>query len=280
MELRLLGYFVAVAEERHFGRAAARLHITQPPLSRAIKQLEADLGCVLLQRSPTGVSLTAAGVSLYDEARTLLAQVDQARARVVAAAGAGTLTVGTLADSAMEVGDRLAAAYREHHPGVRVRFREADFTDPTTGLRAGLVDVALTRAPFDDTGIATRVLRSDPVGVVLRDDDPLADRDTLCLDDLTGRRWFRFPDGTDPVWRAFWHADVDGPVVRTAHECQQAVLWNGTVGLTPLTHPLPTGLAAVPLRDMPTSDLVVAWPAASTSPLVRSFVHIVATLVS
>jgi DNA-binding transcriptional LysR family regulator len=278
MELRLLGYFVAVAEERHFGRAAARLHITQPPLSRAIRQLEADLGCVLLHRSPVGVALTPAGRSLYDEARTLLAQADQARARVVAAAD--TLTVGTLADSVEQVGDQLAVAYRQRHPGVRVRFREVDLTDPTAGLRAGLVDVALTRAPFDDTGIATRALRSDPVGVVLRDDDPLAGRDSLCLDDLAGRRWFRFPDGTDPVWRAFWHAESDGPVVRTAHECQQAVLWNGTVGLMPLTHTPPTGLTAVPLRDMPTSDLVVAWPVANASPLVRSFVHIVATLVT
>lgn len=280
MELRLLSYFVAVAEERHFGRAAARLHITQPPLSRAIKQLETDLGCVLLHRSPTGVSLTAAGSSLYDEARTLLAQADQARARVVAAAGSDVLTVGTLADSAEQVGDGLAVAYRRRHPNVRVRFREVDITDPTAGLRAGLVDVALTRAPFDDTGIATRVLRSDPVGVVLRDDDPLAGRDSLCLDDLAGRRWFRFPDGTDPVWRAFWHAESDGPVVRTAHECQQSVLWNGTVGLMPLTHTPPAGLTAVPLRDMPSSDLVVAWPAANPSPLVRSFVRIVAALVT
>jgi hypothetical protein len=118
------------------------------------------------------------------------------------------------------------------------------------------------------------VLRSDPVGVVLRDDDPLAGHDRLCLDDLAGRRWFRFPDGTDPVWCAFWHAAADGPVVRTAHECQQSVLWNGTVGLMPRTHVPPAGLTLVPLRDMPASDLVVAWPEADPSPLVRSFVRI------
>src|SRR5437867_9551262 len=97
MDLRSLRYFVAVADELHFGRAAARLHMTQPPLSRAIKQLETDLGCVLLHRSPTGVALTPAGASLYDEARTLLAQADQVRARVAAAAGTATITIGTLA---------------------------------------------------------------------------------------------------------------------------------------------------------------------------------------
>jgi len=277
VELRLLSYFVAVAEERHFGRAAERLHMTQPPLSRAIKQLETDLGCVLLHRSPSGVALTPAGASLYDEARTLLAQADQARVRVAAAAGTDTITVGTLADSVVQAGGRLAAAYRRAHPGIRFHIRESDLTDPTAGLRAGLVDVALTRAPFDDTGIVTHVLRSDPVGVVLRDDDPLAGRDSLCLDDLAERRWFRFPEGTDPVWCAFWRTGSDGPVVRTGHECQQSVLWNGTVGLMPLTHTPPPGLVAVPLRDMPNSDLVVAWPEDGPSPLVRSFVRIAAT---
>jgi DNA-binding transcriptional LysR family regulator len=277
MELRTLRYFVAVAEELHFGRAAARLRMTQPPLSRAIKQLETDLGCELLRRSPTGVVLTPAGALLHVEARTLLAQADQTRARVAAAA---TLTVGTLAGSADEFGTRLATAYRHHHPAARIRIREADLTDPTTGLRAGLVDVALTRTPFDDTGITTRVLRSDPIGVVLRADDPLAGRVNLQLDDLADRRWFRFPDGTDPVWQAFWTGPSDagrrrdGPVIRTVHECIQSVLWDDTVGLTTLTHTLPEGLTAVPLTGRPPSDLVVAWNSASTSPLIRSFVRI------
>ncbi|MFI7143458.1 LysR family transcriptional regulator [Nonomuraea sp. NPDC050022] len=282
MDLRTLRYFVAVAEELHFGRAAVRLHMTQPPLSRAIKQLETDLGAVLLHRSPTGVSLTPAGTALYDEARTLLEQADQARTRVAAAAGTATMTIGTLADSAEQAGTQLAAAFRQRHPGLNVRIREADFTDPTTGLRSGLVDVALTRAPFDETGITTHVLRADPVGVVLRADDPLAGRDRLRLDDLADRRWFQLPKGIDPVWRAFWSHPMglgqDGPVVRTVHECLQAVLWNGTVGLTTLAHALPEGLVAVPLLDMPPSRLVVAWNSTDTSPLIRSFRQIAAAV--
>src|SRR5215471_16939540 len=98
MELRLLHYFVAVAEERHFGRAAARLHMTQPPLSRAIKQLEADLGAALLHRTPQGVTLTAAGAVLLDEARTMLEQADRIRAKVAAMAGPAAITIGVLAD--------------------------------------------------------------------------------------------------------------------------------------------------------------------------------------
>jgi len=280
MELRLLRYFVAVAEERHFGRAAARLHMTQPPLSRAIRQLETDLGVVLLHRSATGVELTAAGNALYAEASTLLEQAEQARARVTAAAGAATLTVGTLADTAAEACTRLAATFRRHHPEVSIRFREADFTDPTTGLRNGLVDVALTRAPFDDTGISMRTLRCDQVGVVLRTDDPLAGRGPLRLADLADRPWFQLPDGTDPIWRAYWNGATPvgqrpaGPVVRTVNECMQAVLWNGMVGIAPLTHALPDGLTWAPLTDMPPSPLVVAWATEHESPLVRSFAHI------
>ncbi|WP_433192321.1 LysR family transcriptional regulator [Nocardia sp. CA-107356] len=282
MDLRLLRYFVAVAEELHFGRAAARLHMSQPPLSRAIKQLETDLGCVLLHRSPIGVALTPAGSALYEEARLLLTQAERARVRVIAAAGTATLTIGTLAHSAEQAGTRLAAAYRHHHPGVHIRIREADFTDPTTGLRSGLVDVALTRTPFDQTGIATHILRTDRIGVVLRADDPLAHRDSLRRPDLADRPWFRLPDDTDPLWRAYWTQttghEKDGPVVRTVHECLQAVLWNGSVGLAPLTHDLPDGLIAVPLTDMPSSDLVVAWNKGDNSPLIRSFIRIAAAI--
>jgi len=280
MELRPLRYFVAVAEERHFGRAAARLHMTQPPLSRAIKQLETELGVVLLHRSAVGVELTPAGSVLYAEARTLLEQAEQARARVTATAGAATLTIGTLADSAAEFSTRLSATFRRHHPKVSIRIREADFTDPTTGLRNGLVDVALTRAPFDDTGISVRVLRSDPIGAVLRADDPLAGRDTLCLADLADRPWFQLPAGTDPVWSAYWNGvtpvgrRLAGPVVRTVNECMQAVLWNGTVGIAPLTHAVPDGLTWAPLTDMPPSSLVVAWATEQENPLTRSFVQI------
>ncbi|MGW4522999.1 LysR family transcriptional regulator [Amycolatopsis sp. NPDC004378] len=276
MELRTLRYFVAVAEERHFGRAAARLHMSQPPLSRAVKQLEADVGAVLLVRSATGVALTPAGAALLEEARALLDQADQARVRVAAAAGAATITVGILGDGADPGAVRLADAYRRKHPDVEVRVRDTDLTDPTCGLRAGLVDVALTRGPFDETGLTVHRLRADPVGAVLRADDPLAARDHLALADLAARRWFRFPDGTDPVWQAYWHGGEprEGPVVRAVQECLQAVLWNGTVGLMPLGHRPPGELEVVPLTDLAPNPVVVAWKDAG--PLVRSFVRLAA----
>ncbi|WP_083661323.1 LysR family transcriptional regulator [Actinophytocola xanthii] len=276
MELRTLRYFVAVAEELHFGRAAARLHISQPALSRAIKQLEAELGTRLFDRSPAGVTLTAAGVVLLDEARALLDQADRTRLRVAAAAGAATITVGILGDSTDPDLIRLAGAYRRRYPHVEVSVRETDLTDPTCGLHAGLVDIALTRAPFDETGLVVRELRADPVGALLRADDPLARHESLTLAELAGRRWFVFPAGTDPRWQSYWNGGEtrEGPVVRAVQECQQAVLWNGTVGMTLVGHRPAAGLIVVPVVDMRPSRVILAWKESRTSPLVQSFVQL------
>ncbi|MFF4020129.1 LysR family transcriptional regulator [Streptomyces sp. NPDC001843] len=277
MDLRSLRYFIAVAEEGHVGRAANRLHMTQPPLSRAIRNLEDELGVLLFERTPKGVTLTPAGKVLYEETGPLLGRADRIRRRVTAAAGTAPLAVGTLADAAQQVGDRLVSLFRARHPHVHVTLHEADLGDPTAGLRAGLVDVAITRTPFDDTGISTRVLRSVPVGVVMRADDPFAGHPSVSSTDLAGRQWVRLPDGTDPARTAYWTGGGDddaSPVMRTIQECLQAVLWNGTSALAPVDQPLPAGLVVVPLNDRPPSDLVVAWPRTARSPLVRGFVQV------
>ncbi len=276
MELRTLRYFVAVAEELHFGRAAVRLHMSQPPLSRAIKRLEAEVGAALFDRSSAGVTLTPVGAVLLEEARGLLGRADRVRERVAVAAGAARITVGVLGDSADPGIARLAGAYRRRHPHVDVRIRETDLADPTCGLRAGLVDLALTRGPFDETGLTVRTLRADPVGALLRADDPLARRDGLELSDLADRRWFRFPEGTDPTWQSYWNGGEPrrGPVVRAVQECRQAVLWNGTVGMTLVDHEPGKGLTVVPLTDMPPSPVVAAWNEGDPNPLIRSFVEL------
>jgi DNA-binding transcriptional LysR family regulator len=247
--------------------------MSQPPLSRAIRQLEAESGAPLFDRSPAGVALTPVGAVLLEEARAVLDRVDRARVRVAAAAGTATLTVGFLGDSADPVVTRLARAYRRRHPHVEIQVRETDLTDPTCGLRAEAVDVALTRAPFDETGLTVRELRADPVGALLRADDPLAHRGGLTPAELADRRWFRFPEGTDPLWQSYWNAGEprEGPVVRAVQECRQAVLWNGTVGMTLLGHDPGEGLTVVPLTGLPPSRAVVAWRTDDTSPLVHSF---------
>ena len=279
VDLRSLRYFVAVAEERHVGRAANRLHMTQPPLSRAIRQLEDELGAALFERTPKGVALTSAGTVLYAEAGALLGQADRIRDRVTAAAGEATLTIGTLADAAEHVSAQLVPLFRKHHPRVTVSIHEADLGDPAAGLRSGRVDVALTRTPFDASGLNTHVLRSIQVGVVLRETDPFADRSSISTTALADRQWVRLPEGADPVWTAYWTGgppDESAPVRRTIQECLQAALWNATAALAPIDQPLPPGLVVVPLSDRPPSELVVAWPKTGSGPLVRGFVQVAA----
>ncbi len=280
VDLRGLRYFVAVAEERHIGRAATRLHMTQPPLSRAMRRLETDLGATLFDRTPAGVELTAAGRTLHDEARALIEQADRLQERVRTSAGRATLAIGSLADSADLVGGRLVGAFREQHPHVAVTIHETDLGDPSAGLRAGLVDVALTRLPFDDTGLRSHVLHVEPVGVVVRDDDPLAAESSVRIEELSGRHWVRLPPDGDQVWAAYWTgpagADRTGATMHTVQECLQSVLWNGMSALAPVDQVLPAGLVSVPADDRPPSRLVLAWPGSNPSPLVRSFVRIAA----
>lgn len=283
VDLRSLGYFVAVAEELNVGRAATRLHMSQPPLSRTIQQLEGELGVELFTRSARGMTLTEAGHVLLPEAREVLARVDSLPSLVSQSAEARTLTIGTLADSVDRAGRNLIDTFCSRHPDVGIRIVEADLTDPTVGVERGLVDVALTRGPFTATGVAVAEIRRDPVGVVLRATDPLASRERVRLDELRDRRWFRIPDTADPLWRDYWaggREPVDGfdTIVRTVRECVQAVLWSNSIGLVPMTISRAPGITVVPVDDIPPSSLVVAWRRRDRRALIRDFVDVATRL--
>ena len=187
MDLRELRYFVAVAEERHFGRAAVRLHMAQPPLSQAIKRLEADLGVRLLHRTTRQVDLTPAGADYLDRARAILAAVDDAgeRARRVADGVVGRLRIGCVGSATYTLLPAFARRLREDLPDVEVAFR-GEMLGPAQveALRAGDLDLGLLRPPPDDAGLALTVLRRDRLVVLLPDGHPLASRARLRPADL------------------------------------------------------------------------------------------------
>ena len=187
MELRHLRYFVAVAEERHFGRAATRLHMAQPPLSQQIRNLETELGVVLLRRTTRRVDLTAAGETYLARAREILASVDEAGAEAgrVAEGLVGRVVIGCVGSATYSVLPALARTLRKELPGIDFAFRgEMLVPDQVAALLAGRIDLALLRPPVDDATLRVTTLRREPLIVALPEAHPLAARERLRVADL------------------------------------------------------------------------------------------------
>ncbi|HEY4278455.1 MAG TPA: LysR substrate-binding domain-containing protein [Conexibacter sp.] len=176
VELRHLRYFVAVAEELSFTRAAVRLHIAQPPLSTQIRRLEDALGVALFDRSRRSVSLTPAGSLLLDEARRVLVQVDQALAATVRAGTgeAGRLTIGFVPSASNAALPSHVRAFRTRYPAVELFLRELPPDDLVSALHAGSVDVSFLYLPLVDQELSSVTVLREPLVAVLPSDHPLA----------------------------------------------------------------------------------------------------------
>lgn len=267
METRELRYFVAVAEELHFGRAARRLAIAQPPLSRAIRQLERRLGVALLERTSRSVALTEAGAVLLREGRAALDAVDAAdrRTRRAATGGRPGLVLVTKAGASGELLAKLLDAYAAEPGAVAVDVLLCGIGEQERLLRDGRADVALLHRPFDATvGFDCEELVTEGQVAVLPAGHPLTTRTHLRLADLADvpglprARWPR-RDGTYP--------DGPGPEVRdNAQLLQLVALGRATVVLPESVRPQLRGdLAAVPVPDAPPVTTVIAWPPHSRS---------------
>jgi DNA-binding transcriptional LysR family regulator len=213
MELRHLRYFLAVADELHFGRAAARLHIAQPPLSQQIRQLEAELGFPLFLRTQRRVRLTEAGAAFRDEARTLLERLEQAKAAAgrVARGEAGALAVGFVASATYGLLPRLYRRFRERHPGVALTLDEMSTAEQVEALRAGRIQLGLARPPVGDDALQAELLADEALVAALPARHPLAARATLPLRALAHEPFVLFPRQPRPGW-----IDVVQEACRTA----------------------------------------------------------------
>jgi DNA-binding transcriptional LysR family regulator len=198
MELRALEYFVAVAEERHFTRAAARVHVSQSGLSAAIKSLEAELHAALFERTTRRVQLTAAGTALLPEARRALAATRAGAQAVSAVQGlqSGTVSVGVMQQMGLVELPRILVRYHKRYPGIHLRLRQAAAADLQRLLLDGELDLAIASPPepADERLVAVHLLHS-PLVLACRADDPFASRKTVGLADLAGRNLIGFPRG-------------------------------------------------------------------------------------
>ncbi|MEU9394719.1 LysR family transcriptional regulator [Streptomyces sp. NPDC048324] len=279
LETRELRYFVAVAEELHFGRAADRLGIAQPPLSRAIRLLERRLGVQLLDRDRRGVALTEAGRVLLREAATALDAVAAAARRTRRAADPQRpLVLVTKAGASHELLRRLLDTQAAETGAVPVEVLLCEIGEQARLLREGQADVALMHRPYDDlAGFDTEDLHVEGQVAILPAGHPLASRDRLTLADVSDvpdlpiARWPRL-DGSYP--------EGPGPEVRTQSTLAQLVALGRTLLVIPASSRAwqwPEHVA-VPVVDAPRVTTVLAWPSGSHSLAVASLVRSAAAL--
>jgi DNA-binding transcriptional LysR family regulator len=199
-DLRRLRYFIAVADERNFTRAAERLHLAQPALSRQIRLLEEELGVELLHRTTHTVELTEAGAFLFERGPGLLGAADELWRDMgeFAAGERGTLVVGYGASASYETAPRLIQALGEHHPDLSVATRVMTAPEILDGVAGGSLDAGLVRCPPRTKGLQAQVVRRERQGVLLRRDHLLAAGESARLTDLAGETLLLHPREANP----------------------------------------------------------------------------------
>jgi DNA-binding transcriptional LysR family regulator len=274
VETRELRYFVAVAEELHFGRAAQRLGMAQPPLSRAIAQLERRLGTPLLTRTSRVVALTGAGEVLLREGRAALAAVeaaDRRTRRAAPAAGQAGVVLVTKAGASAELLAKLLDAWAVEPDAVEVEVLLCGIGEQEPMLRDGRADVALLHRPYDSTaGLDVEELGTEGQVAVLPAGHPFTGRTDVVLADLDG------VDLPAPRWSGPGGRPAGpGPEVRDHAQLLQLVALGRTFAVLPesVRPQLHEGLTAVPVLDAPRVTTVIAWPPHSRSPAVAGLVR-------
>ncbi|MGY0058765.1 LysR family transcriptional regulator [Streptomyces sp. LZ34] len=287
IDTRLLRYFVAVAEEGNLTHAAQRLFVSQPALTKQIKQLEAQLEATLFTRSRSGMTLTEPGRALAERAPALLAEWDGMLRETKAAASraARVLRVGFLASGANEATQPIVAEFSRRRPGRRAQMRQSSWSDPSAGLADGEADVALVRLPFPgQDALRVAVLFTEARCVALAATHPLAARDVIPFRDLWDEPFVAAPAESGP-WRDYWLAadERENHPVRIGAVTDQPDDWlsaiaNGYgIALAPESaarfYARP-GVVYRPVTGVSPSQVAVAWtPADDANPIVQDFVN-------
>lgn len=287
VDTRLLRYFAAVAAEGNLTRAAERLFVSQPALTKQINQLESQLRVRLFTRSRAGMTLTAAGQALASSTPAVLAGWDQAlrETKAAASSAARVLRVGFMSSAANEATQQIIAAFAHRRPDWRVDMQQAAGSDPAAGLASGDVDVALLRLPFPGQDeVRIEVLLTEARWVVLPATHPLAACDQIPCHQLWDELFVAAPAETG-VWRDYWLAtrERQGHPARIGVVTDQPDAWltaiaNGYgIGLVPESaarYYARPGITYRPVTGLSPSQVCVAWPPANdTNPVVQDFVR-------
>lgn len=284
MELRHLSAFVAVAEELHFGRAAKRLQMAQPPLSQQIRQLEKELGVQLFERNTRSVRLTSAGESFLQPVRTVLDDLDVA-VRAAKAAGRGEygrVSIGFAGASSHETLPRLTRAVRAAHPGIELVMTGQTYANVALARVAdGSLDLGFVRLPVTQPGVAHRVIDEEELVCALPSDHPLAARDSVSIEGLAEEPFVSFPANTgstvrDAMVGACEAAGFNPRVVQEAPDSYtiMALVAAGvgvTLTVTSVQHIQQNGLVYRPLAGPPIRrQAALAWRSDNPSAALRA----------
>ncbi|MGV9801958.1 LysR family transcriptional regulator [Mycobacterium sp. NPDC003449] len=292
MELRHLRYFVAVAEELNFGRAARRLNMSQPPLSTQIKALERELGATLFDRGSHRTQLTASGEVMLEAAYEVLNLLDLMPARVAGAASAetGTLSVGAVPTAIPGILPRVIKQFKKRYPGVQLQIREMNTRDQLDALEAGTLAIGLVRRGLHSKRLAQTPVLAERLLLAVPDSHPrIHDTDGVRLSDLSNEDFIFF---SREIGR--WHYDelirvcesVGEFTPRVAQQCDTVMNQLGLVSaglgvalVTDLTRSVRVnGVRYVDLTDVDVSfPLIATWDDRIADPLRARFVHMIAT---
>ena len=288
MKLHSFHYFVAVAEELHFGKAAARLQITQPALSRQIHRLETELGIKLLLRTKRTVELTEAGIVFLGEIRKALQQVDVAVrvAQRVARGEVGSLRIGFTPSSMHTVLPEILRHFRDRYPDVKLTMTEICTLDQVNGLRAETIDLGFLHPPIDDSFLKLYPLHGERLLVVLPHTHVLAKQQEIPLKSLATESFILHPRHEGPILydqilRLCSQAGFEPRVVYEDNQHQTRVgLVVAGMGITFVPESLKkaglTGVSYCTLTDESLElQLAVAWRSQQVSPVVQRFLTVV-----
>ncbi len=289
MELRHLRYFVAVAEELHFGRAARRLAIAQPPLSQQIKQLEEEIGVALLTRTKRLVQLTAAGEVFLAEARKSLTQADHAvrAARRAARGEIGQLAVGFVSSAVYGKIPFIFRLMRTRYPEVSLLLQDLTSQEQVEAVKAGRIDVGLVRPPVSSAeSLALRVIWQEPLMVVLPQGSPLASEREIAVESLAEESFIQIPRHVAPGFYDQFigicaRAGFTPKILQEARTTPTIVsLVAGGMGVAILPSSLMSlqrsGVVYRPLKSpAPTTDMAVIWRPEDKSPTLCTFLEII-----
>jgi DNA-binding transcriptional LysR family regulator len=277
LDLRLVRYFVAVAEHSHFGRAAAALRVAQPSLSRQIRRLEQQLGACLLDRTPRGTRLTEAGEVFLPHATALLRSAAKATALTKAAADPSRITIGYTTGLIVT---RAVRELRRRHPDADVRTVHLGWNEPRPALLDHRADAVLARLPFATDRLHVTVLYDEPRVLVVPRYHRLAGKDSVTLDDIADEPLPRARN-PDPAWSAFWRIDPrpdgrpapDGPLVEDVEDKLELIAAGEAVAISAGSHVagMRPDLTTVPLDGVEPCHVVVATRAGDRNRLVAHF---------